>query len=133
MVAEQRQGDGIDPRLERRGRQRSRERGKADYAADRLASQIGRCANANLGDGILCDFYVQRVWYGKGNHFTIELRANDPTLSFDLDVVQSEAARRLPLLRTELAREIHRKKVPTLAILVLPPTRFDKKRNEDSY
>ena len=120
MVAELREGDGVDPRNERRDRHRTRSENKPDHAADRLASQISRCAHGNLTVGILADFEVHRVSHNRGNHFTIELFATDASLLFDLREMQLAATAMLPKLRNELAREIHRKKVPTLSIRVLP-------------
>ncbi len=120
MVAELREGDGVDPRMEHRHSQRKRSQQKADHAAQRLASQILRCAQTTLINGLLADLEVRLVTHGKGNHFIIELGASDPTIHYDLWTMQEVANSRLPSLRNALAREIHRKKVPTLSIHILP-------------
>jgi len=118
MVAELRDGDGVDPKQERRDRQRSRFDTKTDHSAQRLATQVERCVNANLGLGILSDFVVLRVSHSKGNHFLIELVCADPKLSYDPHEAQRLALEILPRIRSELAREIHRKKVPSLSIQI---------------
>lgn len=119
MVAELRDGDGVDPKEERRHRQRSRVESKSDHSVERLAAQVERCANSSLGSGILTDFVVRRVSHGKGNHFLIELVCADSSLLFDPHEAQQAAIALLPRLRSELAREIHRKKVPSLSIRIV--------------
>jgi hypothetical protein len=122
MVAELRDGDGIDPRIEHRDRHRLGSKQKVDRSAERLACQISRCAQTFLLNETLADLEVYRVCHSKGNHFIIELGPRDSSVQFCQLMMQNIANARLSILRTALAREIHRKKVPTLSLRVLPPS-----------
>ncbi len=133
MVAELRDGDGVDPKQERRNRQRSRVESKNDHSVERLAAQVERCANSNLGLGILTDFVVRRVSHGKGNHFLIELVCADSKLFYDPLEAQQAAIALLPRLRSELAREIHRKKVPSLSIRIVATAGSRTECSENSF
>jgi hypothetical protein len=120
MVSELRDGDGIDPRIEHRKRQRSRMQEKPDYAAARLASQIARCINANLNCNPLSDFQVQNIVPGKGNSFVVTLSPVIPQLDYDPQIILRHATDMIPHFRAEIARTIHRKQVPNLRFLVAP-------------
>lgn len=124
LVAQLREGDGIDPRLEHRKKQHERLKTKSNHAAERLAGQIAKCIRGNLGDGILLSFDVVGVEPAKGNHFLITIGPVVPDFIYDESQVLQAANERRGQLRTEIAGSITRKQVPNLTFRVLPCVSF---------
>ena len=128
LAAELREGDGIDPRLERRRKQNAFNKSKPNHAALRLGGQIARSIRNNLGGRVLADFDVFSVEPCKGNLYLVTLKAIDPDFLFDETAVLEEANSERGRLRSELAISITRKKVPDLLFRVLPNTALDHKK-----
>jgi ribosome-binding factor A len=120
LAAQLREGDGIDPRLERRKNVSSRLKDKTNHAAVRLAGQIAKTIRGSLGDGSLADFDVLSVQPAKGNVFLVTLAPRTPELVYDEAQILNAANNRSGYLRSEIACSISRKKVPTLLFRVLP-------------
>jgi len=122
LVAQLREGDGLDPRLERRKSQPSSGKNKANHSALRLAGQIAKCIRASLGDGLLANFDVVGVEPAQGNNFLVTLGPALPDLNYDPSQVLLAANDRKGYLRSEIACSINRKRVPNLIFRVLPHT-----------
>jgi ribosome-binding factor A len=120
LAAELREGDGIDPRLERRKNLSSRHKDKPNHAAVRLAGQIAKTIRGNVGDGPLADFDVVSVQPAKGNVFLVTLGPMTPELDYNESQILDQANARSGHLRSEIACSITRKKVPGLLFRVLP-------------
>jgi len=120
LVAELRDGDGVDPRLEHRKNKLSSRKQKANHSALRLAGQIAKCIRGNLGDGPLANLDVVSVEPAKGNHFLVTLGPVLPGLYYDESKALESANERRGQLRAEIANSITRKQVPNLTFRVLP-------------
>lgn len=122
LVAQLREGDGLDPRLERRKSQPGPGKNKANHSILRLAGQIAKCIRASLGDGLLTSFDVVGVEPAQGNNFLVTLGPALPDLDYDPWQVLLAANDRKGYLRSEITCSINRKRVPNLTFRVLPLT-----------
>lgn len=108
--------DGVDPRLERRGRGRK----AAPRKTRQLCAQIARAldlALADVSDGPLLGVRVHAVRPGADpRHLEVVLVHPQPSAE-----ALSALARARPWLRREAAAATHRKRVPELNLTVLGP------------
>ncbi len=118
-----REGDGIDPREEKKQRLASRRRAKPDHAAERLGQEMRETLAVSLpDDSRLEGFAVGSVLStGKGNCFLVQVYCTDPSRTFAPDSIQKILQENKGNLRAEVAQGIHRKRVPDLKFEVLPP------------
>lgn len=123
IAAEIREGDGIDPREEKKHRLASRRRAKPDHAAERLGQEMRENLALSMPeDPRLEVFRVATVSStGKGNTFVVQVYCTDPNLSYSPDSIQKILQDNKGKLRAEVALGIHRKRVPDLKFEVLPP------------
>ena len=125
LVGELREGDGIDPRLEKKSRQIKTLRGKPNYAVLRLGEQIHNTlveTLCQLPDSLLASFSVGAVEpSASGSTFVVQVYSNDPSLEYDVDEVKALLQTSKNRLRWEVARAVNRKKVPDFKFEVLPP------------
>lgn len=125
LAGELREGDGIDPRLEKKARQIKTLRGKPNYAVLRLGEQIRNTLVETLGqspDSLLASFSVGAVEpSASGTTFVVQVYSIDPSLEYDMDEVKALLKASKPTLRWEVARAVNRKKVPGFRFEVLPP------------
>jgi len=124
LVREIREGDGVDPRHEKKSRQIKTLRGKPNYAALRLGEQIHDTLVETLGqseEGLLASFSVGSVDpVGTGGAYIVQVYSNDPTLEYDTKEVMDLLKVSKPALRAEVARAVNRKKTPDFKFEVLP-------------
>ena len=121
-AAELCEGDGLDPRYERR---KSDSRGKPDYSSERLGSRvretIGLVSSLPSIPG-LDDFVVADVSYiGHGNCYKVIVYCENPEQAYDTEEVRKLLISHKGILRADIARAITRKNVPDLVFEVLPP------------
>lgn len=124
MVGSVREGDGLDPRLERLRKARGGGRRKPDHGAERLGQQIFDCLRLStaLSDAGLDQFsFVGVVPGGRNGHYLVEVACIDPAATFDVEAVQRDLARLRSRLRAEVSAGVHRRKAPELSFLVKPP------------
>jgi len=125
LAGELREGDGIDPRLEKKARQIKTLRGKPNYAVLRLGGQIRDTLVETLGqspDSLLASFSVGAVEpTASGTTFVVQVYSSDPSLEYDMDEVKALLQACKPTLRWEVAHAVNRKKVPNFRFEVLPP------------
>ena len=119
LVGHVREGDGIDPRLERRGGGR-----KPDHGAERLARQIFDSLqfSSALSDVGLDEFaFVGVVPGGRPGQFIVEVAALDPALAYDPHDIERRLAACRPGVRAEVAAGVHRRKAPEITFRVRLP------------
>lgn len=124
MIGSVREGDGVDPRLERLAKGRSGGRRKPDYGAERLAHQIRDCLQFStaLSDVGLEQFAFVGVEPGARNgQFMIEVASVDPTAAYDPLEVERLLATCRGRVRAEVAEGVHRRKAPDIAFRVRQP------------
>ncbi|MEO2046341.1 MAG: hypothetical protein ABGX16_07190 [Pirellulales bacterium] len=125
LVGEVREGDGVDPRYEKKSQQMKTLRGKPNYAALRLGEQIHDTLVETLGqseDSLLASFSVGSVEPSiSGGVYVVQVYSNDPALEYDTDEVKSLLQALKPALRSEVARAVSRRKAPDFRFEVLPP------------
>jgi len=125
LVGELQDGDGVDPRLEKKTRQIKTLRGKPNYAVLRLGEQIHNTLAATLGqlsDSLLASFSVGAVEpSASGSTFVVQVYSSDPSMEYDIDEVKALLKASKTTLRWEVARAVNRKKVPDFKFEVLPP------------
>lgn len=123
MVGSVRDGDGVDPRIERLRRRAGTPR-KADHGAERLGQQIFDCLRLStvLVEAGLDQFaFVGVVPGGRGGHYLVEVACIDPDVMFDVDAVQRALAGQRSRVRAEVSQGVHRRKAPEVSFLVKPP------------
>jgi hypothetical protein len=121
-AAELYEGDGLDPRYERRKRD---SRGKPNYSSERLGNRvretIGLACSLPAIPG-LDDFAVADVFYiGHGNSYRVIVYCEDPEQTYVPEEVRKLLISYKGILRADIARAITRKNVPDLVFEVLPP------------
>ncbi len=124
MIGSVREGDGVDPRLERLQRGRSGGRRKPDYGAERLAHQIRDCLQFSsvLSDVGLEQFAFVGVVPGQRNgQFMIEVAPLDPAAAYDPQQVEQMLDSCRGRVRAEVAAGVHRRKAPDIAFRVRRP------------
>lgn len=125
LTDELREGDGVDPKEEKKRAQAVLRKGKPDHAVFRLASQIGTAIRMSMqlsGDALLCSFDVSTVEpTTSGNSFRVQVFATDTTMEYDPRRIKELLDAAKPRFRQDIAGEIHRKKVPDITFDVLPP------------
>ncbi|MGA2507068.1 MAG: hypothetical protein ABSF80_06310 [Chitinispirillaceae bacterium] len=118
------EGDGIDPRDEKKHRIGSA-KNKRGYAAYRLASQIRDVLNLEIphsGNQILNSFIVGHVEpYGIGSNFVVQVYSTDHTTEYDPHEIKDALDNLKSRLRREVAKNVTRKKAPDFKFDVLPP------------
>jgi ribosome-binding factor A len=124
-VTELSEGDGIDPKEEKRQRIRSAAAGKRDYSALRLASQIRDVLDLVLlqcGDPLLASLAVGAVEPSlTGGSFVVQVYSTDPAAEYDPREIKKTLDMLKPEFRSEVAKEVTRKNAPNLKFDVLPP------------
>ena len=119
------EGDGVDPKEERKQRIRSMAADKRDYSALRLASQIRTVLDLVLmqcGNPLLASFAVGAVEPSpSGGNFVVQVYSTDPTADYDPREVKKTLDALRPKFRSEVAQEVTRKVTPVLKFDVLPP------------
>lgn len=128
VVAEVREGDGVDPRDEAKHQQRlfraSRsERERGDHRKERFAAQVQESIDSvlRLAAEPLLNALAVREIAPQGATLLVVVEPRDPDLPFDLAAAARALSKAKPLLMREIAREITRKETPTLTFVVLPP------------
>ena len=125
LVGEVGDGDGVDPRLEKKAKQYRTQRDKPNYSALRLGEQIHNTLVDTLGqspDSLLASFSVGAVEPSvSGTTFIVQVYSIDPSLEYDIDEVKALLKAAKPKLRSEVARAVSRKKAPDFRFEVLPP------------
>lgn len=123
-AAEWREGDGVDPRIEKKREKRVSAQ-KSDYSALRLASQIRSILDLLIpqsGHPLLSSIVVGTVEpYAKGSNFVVQVYSTDTAADYDPLEIKAALDSLKSFLRTEVAKDITRKKVPELKFDVLPP------------
>lgn len=123
-VAEWREGDGVDPRIEKKREKRFSAQ-KSDYSALRLASQIRNILDLLIpqsGHPLLASIVVGTVEpYAKGSNFVVQVYSTDTAADYDPNEIKAALDGLKSRLRTEVAKDITRKKAPELKFDVLPP------------
>jgi len=118
-------GDGVDPKEEKRQRIRSVAAGKRDYSALRLASQIRDVLDLVLlqcGNPLLASLAVGAVEpSATGGNFVVQVYSTDPAADYDPREIKSILDTLKPKFRSEVAHEVTRKVAPNLKFDVLPP------------
>lgn len=124
VVAEPREGDGVDPREEKKKAGRT-PRDKRNYATLRLASQIRDTLDLVIpqcGDPDLVSFAVGTVEpSAKGTTFVVQVYSTDHSADYDPRAVKEALEAVRPRLRAEVAKEVTRKNAPEFKFDVLPP------------
>jgi ribosome-binding factor A len=120
------EGDGIDPKEEKKSILADSRKEKSDHAVYRLASQISVAINVSLQtyntDHILSGFAVNAVEpASSGNSYRVQVHAIDPAEEYDPQQVKEMLNTLKPRFKEEIAETIHRKKVPDFTFDVLPP------------
>jgi ribosome-binding factor A len=125
LVGEVREGDGIDPRYEKKSRQMKTLRGKPNYAALRLGEQIHDTLVETLGqteDSLLASFSVGSVEpSSSGGAYVVQVYSIDPALEYNTNEVNALLQASKPALRSEVTRAVSRRKTPDFRFEVLPP------------
>ena len=125
VVAEPREGDGIDPREEKKKCLAHGSNDRRDFLALRLASQIRDILNLAIlqyGDPLLASFVVGTVEpsAARGN-FVVQLYSVNHSDDYDPSQVKAILNEIKPMLRAEVAKGVNRKKTPDFKFDVLPP------------
>lgn len=124
LVGRVREGDGVDPRLERPTGRTVGGRRKPDHGADRLAGQILDALRFStaLSEAGLDDFMFAGVLPGAhGGHFIVEVACLDPQAVYDPADVERILSIRRAKVRAEVSESVHRRKAPDLSFRVKPP------------
>lgn len=124
LVGRVREGDGVDPRLERPTGRSVGGRRKPDHGADRLAGQILDALRFStaLSEAGLDDFVFAGVLPGShGGHFIVEVACLDPQAVYDPADVERILALQRAKVRAEVSESVHRWKAPDLSFRVKPP------------
>jgi hypothetical protein len=127
VVAEVREGDGVDPRNEakqklhglRIGRQ-GQERGA--HRRDRFAVQVKEAIDSALrlaAEPLLNALTVREV-VPQGGTLLVVTEPRNPALPLDISAAMKALKRAATMLTREVAREITRKETPILSFIVLP-------------
>ncbi len=128
LTDELREGDGVDPKEEKKKAQAVLRKGKPDHAVYRLASQIGTALRMSMqlsGDALLAGFDVSTVEpTTSGNSFRVQVFATDSSMEYDPRHIKELLDAAKPRFRQDIADEINRKKVPDITFDVLPPHVF---------
>ena len=124
VIAELRDGDGVDPRAEKRKRKSLGRLGRRDYSDLRLASQIGDTLGlllAQCGNPLITSLAVGAVEPTvKGTMFVVQVYSTDPAAEYDPREVREALNAMKPGLRAAVAREVTRKAAPDFKFEVLP-------------
>jgi ribosome-binding factor A len=125
IVAELTEGDGIDPKEEKRSLRRGEISGKPNYAILRLASQIRDALDLAIpqsGHPLLVSFVVGSVEPSTtGKTFVAQVYSTDSSADYDPAEIKSALDSVKPRLRAEIAKEVTRKNAPDFKFDVLPP------------
>lgn len=125
VVAELGDGDGVDPRAEKRKRKSQGGLGRRDYSNLRLASQIGDALGLLLpqcGNPLVTSLAVGAVEPTvKGTMFVVQVYSTDPAAEYDPREVKEALDAMKPGFRAAVAREVTRKDAPDFKFEVLPP------------
>jgi ribosome-binding factor A len=127
VVAEPREGDGVDPRLEAKRRRRDPGEPRLGFThgvhqQERLASQIQVALDLALqaaATPLLNELTVREV-VKDGGSLAVVLAPRNPTASVDVAAATEAVNRASSMLRREVAAAITRKEVPNLSFVVLP-------------
>ena len=124
LASEKREGDGIDPREEKKSEQNRTRRGKPNYAVLRLAKQIGDTLTVSIGkskDPILSSFVVNAVEPSpSGTSFVVQVFSSNPELEYEPREIKAILKDEKPRLRADVANTVKRKKAPDFTFDVLP-------------
>ena len=119
------EGDGVDPREDKKRRTRSLAAGKRDYSALRLARQIRDVLDLVLlqcGSPLLASFAVGAVEPSPtGGPFVVQVYSTDPAADYDPREIKRALDTLKPKFRSEVAQDVTRKNAPDLKFDVLPP------------
>ena len=119
------EGDGVDPREEKKRWTRSLATGKRDYSALRLARQIRDVLDLVLlqwGSPLLASFAVGAVEPSPtGGPFVVQVYSTDPAADYDPREIKKALDTLKPKFRSEVAQDVTRKNAPDLKFDVLPP------------
>lgn len=125
VVAALSEGDGVDPREEKKACHARRTGEKPDYSALRLASQIRDVLNLvipQFRDPRLASFVAGIVEpCPTGGNFVVQVYSTDTEVDYNPHEIKAILTEMKPRLRAEVAREITRKKTPDFKFDVLPP------------
>ena len=118
-------GDGIDPKYEKRRRDKEGRREKADHGAERLGSQMREAIGISTSLPSLPGldrFAVSSVVYtGRGNCYSVLVYCVEPEYAYSPEDILETLKRNKGILRSHIARAIVRKRVPDLVFEVFPP------------
>ncbi len=124
-VGEWNEGDGVDPREEKKSRKIRGLHEKADYSVFRLAGQIKATLDLVIpqcGDPLLSSFAVGAVEPSPaGGIFVVQVFSVNPTADYDIRQVKAALTKMKTRLRAEVAKDVTRKKAPDFKFDVLPP------------
>jgi ribosome-binding factor A len=119
------EGDGIDPREEKKARARLRSAGKPNYAVLRLAGQIRDALNQIIPQVASIQLYSFMVGTvepsASGGIFVVQIYSADKTADYDPAEIKAEFELIKPRLRAEVAKEVTRKNAPDFKFDILPP------------
>jgi hypothetical protein len=119
------EGDGVDPREEKKARLARTAAGKRDYAVLRLASQIRDILDLALpasGHPLLASMVVGAVEPSStGATYVVQVYSADHAADYDPREVKAALDQMKPRLRAEVAKEVTRKNAPDFKFDVLPP------------
>jgi hypothetical protein len=119
-----RDGDGVDPREDKKRRKRSFSNTR-DYPARRLAGQIRDVLDLVIPQSkhsLLCSFAVGSVEPTEtGGNFVVQVYSTDPTTDYDPREIKATLDKMKPRLRAEVAKDVTRKNAPDFKFDVLPP------------
>ncbi|MBX3422192.1 MAG: hypothetical protein KF752_11615 [Pirellulaceae bacterium] len=124
LVAKVREGDGLDPREEKRKLLDHRSRGKPDYSSQRLASQIfdALCLSTWLTNIGLPEFTFVRIMPAASRgKYLVDIACLDLDLEYDPHAVDAILREHKGTLRTEVAQAVSRRKAPELQLRLVPP------------
>ena len=125
VVTELREGDGIDPKEEKKRCLAHGSNDRRDFLARRLASQIRDILNLAIlqyGDPLLASFVVGTVEpSAAGGNFVVQLYSVNHSDDYDPSQVNAIFNEIKPRLRAEVAKSVNRKKTPDFKFDVLPP------------
>ena len=117
------EGDGVDPREEKKRKIRSSS-DKRDYSAFRLASQIRDVLDLVIpqtGNPLLVSFSVGVVEpSATGGNFVVQVYSTDHAADYDPREIKKALDSLKPRLRAEVAKEVTRKNDPDFKFDVLP-------------
>lgn len=127
LVKEVRQDDGVDPRLEARGRKRSANnarlgRSHGEHRHEQFLAQIQTVIDGALcaaADPILNSLAVREVIQDRGSYLVV-VEPRFPDEPLDIQAATQALERASSMLTREVAAEITRKEVPHLKYIVLP-------------